>query len=57
MAGLFVALAFKRLARNKDNQAAIAFCCGGFTVLVAAPAAVGATLVLLFVRNSVLAND
>ena len=57
MAGLFVALAFKRLARNKDNQAAIAFCCGGFTMLVAAPAAVGAALVLLFVCNSVLAND
>ena len=57
MAGLFVALAFKRLARNKDNQAAITFCCGGFTMLAAAPAAVGAALVLLFVRNSVLAND
>jgi hypothetical protein len=57
MAGLFVALAFKRLAGNKDNQAAITFCCGGFTMLVAAPAAVGAALVLLFVRNSVLAND
>jgi hypothetical protein len=48
LAGLFVALAFERLARNKDLQAVIAFCCGGFTMLVAAPAAVGAALVLLF---------
>ncbi|MFP8872064.1 MAG: hypothetical protein VCB43_12000 [Myxococcota bacterium] len=57
MAGLFVALAFEQLARNKDIQAAISFCCVGFTMLVAAPAAVGAALVLLFVRNSVRAND
>ncbi|MCS5618457.1 MAG: hypothetical protein NZ808_01240 [Myxococcota bacterium] len=57
MAGLFVALTFKRLVRNKDNQAAIAFCCVGFTMLVAAPATVGAALVLRFVRNAVRAND
>lgn len=50
LAAFWVALALERLSKEKDLQAAAAFCFGGFTMLVVAPAAVGATLVLFLVN-------
>ena len=46
LAAFWVALGLERLARSRDMQAAWAFSLGGFTLLNAAPAAVGATLVV-----------
>ncbi len=50
LAAFWVALGLERLCRRRDLQAAAAFCLGGFTMLIAAPAAVGAALVLMVVE-------
>jgi hypothetical protein len=47
LATLWVAIAFAALAAERDRIAAVAFAVGGFTLLNVAPAAVGATLVLV----------
>lgn len=52
LAAFWVALGLERLARVRDRQAALAFSLGGFTLLNALPAAIGAILVVALVDRA-----